>query len=223
VYRWMIAEDDAGIAEGIRRQAEMWDYQVHIVEDFRRVTEEFEAFQPHIVLLDVLLPYKSGYYWCEQLRKQSRVPILFLSSAADNMNIIMAMNAGADDFIPKPFDGSVLIAKVQALLRRSYDFAGELQLLEHKGVSLNTADNTALYDGKAVPLSKNEYRILLCLMENRGRVVSREKLMDKLWQTDVFVDDNTLTVNVNRLRKKLEAAGVENFITTRFGLGYIVE
>ena len=138
------------------------------------------------------------------------------------MNIVMAMNLGADDFIAKPFDGTVLMAKVQALLRRTYDFAGSAPVLEHRGAFLNTGDNSLSYGEETVPLTKNEYRILLCLMENKGRVVSREQLMERLWESEQFIDENTLTVNVNRLRKKLDAVGLEGFITTKFGVGYLV-
>ena len=219
----MIVEDDTGIARAIRAQAEMWELSVHIVEDFRNVLGEFSAFRPHIVLLDISLPFFDGYHWCRELRRLSNVPILFISSAADNMNIVMAMNMGADDFIAKPFDQSVLMAKIQALLRRTYDFAATAPMLEHRGAFLNTGDNTLTFGGERIALTKNEYRILLCLMENKGRVVSREKLMERLWETDAFVDENTLTVNINRLRKKLDAAGLPGFITTKFGVGYIVE
>ncbi|MGN0755226.1 MAG: response regulator transcription factor [Aristaeellaceae bacterium] len=222
MYRMMIVEDDRGIAEAVKTQAEMWDLQVHCVQDFRRVTEEFAAFDPHLVLMDITLPFFNGYHWCSWIRQISKVPIIFISSAADNMNIIMAMNMGADDFIAKPFDGSVLMAKVNALLRRTYDFTGAVPVLQHKGALLNTADNTLTFGGAEIPLSKNEYRILLTLMENKGRVVSRERLMEKLWQTDSFVDENTLSVNVGRLRRKLEAAGLADFIETKFGVGYLV-
>lgn len=223
VYKLMIVEDDTGIARAIRAQAEMWELSVHIVEDFRHVLSEFSAFQPHIVLLDISLPFFDGYHWCRELRRVSNVPILFISSAADNMNIVMAMNMGADDFIAKPFNQSVLMAKIQALLRRTYDFTATTPTLEHRGAFLNTGDNTLTFNGERIPLTKNEYRILLCLMENKGRVVSRERLMERLWETDAFVDENTLTVNVNRLRKKLDAAGLSDFIATKFGVGYIVE
>ena len=138
------------------------------------------------------------------------------------MNIVMAMNLGADDFIAKPFDQGVLMAKIQAMLRRTYDFAAAVPVLEHRGALLNTGDNTLTYEGERIDLTKNEYRILLALMENKGKVVSREKLMERLWETDSFVDENTLTVNVNRLRKKLDAVGLTEFITTKFGVGYII-
>ena len=222
MYRIFIVEDDAAIAQAVCEQAESWALEARCVSDFRRVAEEAAAYDPHLILLDISLPFFDGYHWCRQIRRTSRVPIIFLSSAADNMNIIMAMNLGADDFIAKPFDQSVLMAKIQALLRRTYDFGASAPVLEHRGALLNTGDNTLTYQGQRVSLTKNEYRILLCLMQSKGRVVSREKLMERLWETDSFVDENTLTVNIGRLRKKLDAAGLPGFITTRVGLGYMV-
>ena len=223
MYRILIVEDDRGIAGAIKAQAELWNLEAVCAENFRDVLGEFARVQPHLVLLDITLPFFNGYHWCSEIRRLSNVPIIFISSAADNMNIVMAMSMGADDFIAKPFDGSVLMAKVQALLRRSYDFAAASPLLEHRGAFLDTGDNSLTYEGEKIALTKNEYRILLCLMENKGRVVSREKLMERLWETDSFVDENTLTVNVGRLRKKLDAAGLAGFIATKFGVGYIVE
>ena len=223
MYRILIVEDDKGIADAIRVQAQTWDLQVQCVQNFRNVMEEFSAFHPQLVLLDITLPFFNGYHWCSQIRQISKVPIIFISSASDNMNIIMAMNLGADDFIAKPFDGSVLMAKVNALLRRAYDFTGAVTVLQHRGAMLNTGENSLSYQGEEIPLSKNEYRILLTLMESKGNVVSRERLMEKLWQTDSFVDENTLSVNVGRLRKKLDAAGLTDFIETKFGVGYLVK
>lgn len=223
MYRILVVEDDRGIAEAIKTQAELWSLEAVCAENFRDVLADFARVQPHLVLLDITLPFFNGYHWCGEIRKISKVPIIFISSAADNMNIVMAMSLGADDFIAKPFDGGVLMAKIQALLRRSYDFAAAMPLLEHRGAFLDTGNNSLTFRGEKIALTKNEYRILLCLMENKGKVVSREKLMERLWQTDSFVDENTLTVNVGRLRKKLDAAGLEGFITTRFAVGYIVE
>ena len=223
MYRLMIVEDDRGIADAIAAHARSWDFDGHGAGDLRAVSAEFAAVNPHILLLDISLPFFNGYHWCSEIRKISKVPIIFISSAADNMNIVMAMNMGADDFIAKPFDISVLMAKIQALLRRSYDFAQSSPVIEHRGAFLDTGDNSLTYRGERIPLTKNEYRILLCLMENREKTVSREKLMEKLWESDAFVDENTLTVNVNRLRKKLDAAGLGGFITTKFGVGYIIE
>lgn len=223
MYKLMIVEDDLGIAEEIQKKACMWSMDVCIVSDFQNVLGEFTQERPHLVLLDIGLPFFSGYHWCSEIRKISKVPIIFISSAADNMNMVMAMNAGADDFIAKPFDLNVLIAKVQALLRRSYDFAMSAPAIQHRGAFLNTEDQSLSYGDEKLALSKNEFRILLCLMESKTKVVSREKLMERLWETELFVDENTLSVNVNRLRKKLDAIGLEHFITTKFGVGYIVE
>lgn len=223
MYRILIVEDDAGIAEGVKQQAEAWGLEAYIAQDLRDVMSEFASISPHLVLLDITLPFFNGYHWCGAIRAVSKVPIVFISSAADNMNIVMAMTMGADDFIAKPFDGGVLMAKIQALLRRSYDFAPAAPVIEHRGAILDTGDNSLFFGGEKIALTKNEYRILLCLMRERGKVVSREKLMEKLWETDSFVDENTLSVNVGRLRKKLVAAGLEDFITTKFGVGYIIE
>ena len=222
MYRILVVEDDRAIAREVCRLAESWQFSARAVEDFSDVMAEFAAFDPQLVLLDISLPFYNGYYWCGEIRKVSRVPVMFLSSAADNMNIVMAMNMGADDFIAKPFDGAVLIAKMQALLRRSYDFAASAPVLEHRGAILQLGQQALCYQDKTVELSKNEFRILATLMQNKGRTVSREKLMESLWQTDSFVDENTLSVNVGRLRKKLAAAGLEDFITTKVGCGYLV-
>lgn len=223
MYRIFIVEDDEGIARGVAQLVNAWDMEAVTVRDFRNVSGEFAACNPQLVLMDIGLPFMNGYHWCSEIRRVSKVPIIFLSSASDNMNIIMAMNMGADDFIPKPFDGSVLIAKIQALLRRAYSFGESSPVLEHRGAMLNTDDNSLVYQGKQISLSKNEYRILLELMRSRGKVVSRERLMEALWQTDDFVDENALTVNVGRLRKKLEAAGLSDFIVTKFGVGYLID
>ncbi len=223
MYRIYIVEDDRGIAEAIKVQAVTWDLEVLCAKDFRNVMGEFAEFEPHLVLLDISLPFFNGYYWCTEIRKVSKVPIVFISSASDNMNIVMAMNMGADDFIAKPFDQSVLMAKIQAMLRRTYDFAGTVSVMEHRGALLNTAEGTLFYQKERIDLTKNEYRILLTLMQNKGTIVSREKLMEELWESDSFVDENTLSVNVGRLRKKLDAAGLTDFITTKFGAGYLIQ
>lgn len=223
MYRILIVEDDAGIACEMKRHLEKWGLEISCTEDFRNVTAAFAACSPHLILMDISLPFFNGYYWCEKIRKVSKVPIVFISSASDNMNIVMAMNMGGDDFIAKPFDLHVLTAKVQAVLRRTYDFTGQVSVLEHRGALLNTADATLSYQNERIDLTKNEYRILLALLELKGQVVSRERLMEKLWATDSFVDENTLSVNVTRLRKKLDAAGLRDFITTKVGMGYIVE
>lgn len=223
MYKIFIVEDDGGIAGAIKKEAISWGFDARTAKNFSDIIAEFSEYSPQLVLLDISLPFYNGYYWCEKIRSVSSVPIIFISSAADNMNMVMAMNMGADDFIAKPFDLSVLIAKINALLRRVYDFAPASPILEHRGALLDTGRAILEYKGETVDLSKNEYRILLELMRNKGKAVSREKLMQSLWQTDSFIDDNTLTVNINRLRKKLDGAGLENFIKTKFSIGYIIE
>lgn len=222
MYRILIVEDDMGIAEAMKKQIEMWDLETRCVENFRNVLEEFADFNPQLVLLDISLPFYNGYYWCGELRKFSKVPIIFVSSASDNMNIVMAMNMGGDDFIAKPFDLNVLTAKIQAVLRRTYDFGTQMTVLQHRGAILNTSDASLTYNGERIELTKNDYRILRTLMENKGKVVSRDALMERLWETDSFVDENALTVNIARLRKKLELAGLNDFIVTKKGMGYLV-
>lgn len=223
MYRILIVEDDMTIAEAVRKHMEGWGYEVRCAEDFKNVLAEFASFSPQLVLLDISLPFFNGYHWCSQIRQISRVPVIFLSSASDNMNIVMAINMGGDDFVAKPFDLNVLMAKVQAMLRRTYAFGGQTGLFEHRGVILNLSDATVFYKGNKVDLTKNEFKILQILMEQKGNVVSRDKIMTRLWESDSYVDDNTLTVNVTRLRKKLEEAGVKGFITTKKGIGYLLE
>ena len=223
MHRIFIVEDDAAIAAALQKHLTTWGFDVRCAEDFRNVLTECTAFDPQLVLLDITLPFYNGYHWCQELRRVSNVPVVFISSASDNMNIVMAMNMGADDFIAKPFDLDVLTAKVQALLRRTYDFAAASPVLSHRGAVLQTGDQSLLVDGEKLPLSKNEYRILWTLLQDKGTIVSREKLMEALWQTDSFVDENTLSVNMARLRKKLDGAGLTGFITTKIGAGYLVE
>lgn len=222
-HRILLVEDDRSLADAICAQMKLWALDCACAVDFRAVMAEFARVQPHLVLMDVSLPYMSGYHWCAEIRKVSSVPVIFISSASDNMNIIMAMNMGGDDFVAKPFDLAVLTAKVQALLRRSYDFAGQTRILEHNGVILNLADASLLYGDAMLDLSKNEYRIILTLLERTGSIVNRETLMEKLWATDSFIDENTLTVNVARLRKRLETIGLSDFIETKKGLGYRIK
>lgn len=220
MYRIFLVEDDETIARLIKKHLEKWEYEVSTVQDFGNVLGEFAVCDPQLVLLDIRLPFYNGHYWCTQIRQVSKVPIIFLSSVSDNMNIVMAMNMGADDFIPKPFDLEVLTAKVQALLRRSYDFAGSSSMLECKGMLLNLSDATILYQEQKVELTKNELKILQTLIENKTQVVTRETLMTGLWESDMYVDENTLSVNVNRLRKKLTSIGLEDSILTKKGIGY---
>jgi len=223
MYKIMVIEDDITIAGIIKDHLGKWDYEVMYVTDFKNITEQVIKFGPHLILLDIMLPFFNGFYWCSEIRKISKVPIMFISSAGDNMNIVMAMNMGGDDFIVKPFDLNVLTAKVGALLRRAYSFKGQVNIIEHKGVVLNLNDTTLTYQDNKIELTRNDYKILQLLMENVGRVVSREEIMQRLWESDAFIDDNTLTVNITRLRKKLAEFGLENFIKTKKGMGYLVD
>ncbi len=222
MYKILIVEDDAVIAEAIRRHLTSWGFEVACIADFQHVLSEFAAFDPQLVLMDISLPFFNGYHWCSEIRRVSKVPVLFLSSASDNMNIVMAVNMGGDDFIAKPFDLEVLTAKVQAALRRAYDFSGQAGLLEHRGAILNTSDATLTCGTQRVELTRNEYRILQTLLENKGRTISRDTLMTRLWETDSYVDENTLSVNIARLRRKLDAVGLPDFIQTKKGMGYLV-
>lgn len=222
MYKILLVEDDFALAQAMKTQIEMWGHEVRLVENFQNVTAEFAGFAPHLVLLDIMLPFFNGYHWCTEIRRISNVPIVFLSSASDNMNIVMAMNMGGDDFIPKPVDPMVLTAKLSAILRRTYDLSGKLSVIEHKGAVLNVNDGSLDYNGQRIELTKNEFRILQALMENKGKIVSRDALMTKLWQADCYVEENTLTVNVTRLRKKLESYGLKEFILTKPGSGYVI-
>ena len=223
MHRILIVEDDITMAELMKNQIEAWGNDVRCVRNFQDIVSEFTDFNPHLILLDIMLPFYNGYYWCTEIRKISNIPIIFISSASDNMNIIMAMNMGGDDFISKPFDLNVLMAKIQAILRRTYDLGGKVPFLEYRGAILNLNDNTIIYDGKKAEFTRNEFRILQTLMENKNKVVSRDTLMTRLWEIDSYVEENTLTVNITRLRKKLEGIGLVDFIKTKIGLGYIIE
>lgn len=222
MYKILIVEDDPVIASAIHQHMEAWGFEAHAVDDFRRVADIFAELSPHVTLMDISLPFFNGYHWCGEIRKTSSAPIIFLSSASDNMNVLMALNMGADDFIAKPFDLDVLTAKVQALIRRTHDFAEPVRQLSCRGATLNLGDASLHYEGVRVELTKNEFRMLELLMSRQGEVVGRDRIMERLWETDSFIDDNTLTVNIARLRKKLEGIGLHDFIETKKGMGYII-
>lgn len=222
MYKILIVEDDTTIARSVEQHLMAWGYEVRCVKDFQNVLGEFGEMDPSLVLLDIGLPFCNGFHWCKEIRKVSQVPIVFLSSASDNMNIVMAMNMGGDDFIDKPFDLHVLTAKLQAILRRTYSHKGQINILEHRDVVLNISDASVSFSGKTITLTRNELKILLLLFENAGRIVPRDELITALWESDNFIDDNTLTVNMTRLRKKLEEAGITDFIQTKKGLGYLI-
>ena len=220
MYRIFLVEDDPALAQELKNQLERREYEVRAVSDFRAVPEEVRAFDPHLVLMDIMLPFQNGYHWTAEIRKFSTVPVVFLSSASDDMNIVMAISMGGDDFIPKPVEPMVLCAKVQAVLRRSYEM--HANTLEFCGAVLNVNDGSVSAGGRTLELTKNEFRILRTLLENRGRIVSRDALMLRLWNDDCFVEENTLTVNVTRLRRKLEGLGLTDVIVTKPGSGYII-
>ena len=220
MYKIFLVEDDETIAKMVKNHLEKWDYEVRIAQKFDRIMAEFADYEPQLVLMDIGLPFYNGYHWCTQIRKVSNVPVVFLSSAADDMNIVMAVTMGADDFIAKSFDMQVLTVKIQAILRRSYDFAGNSSVLEHKGAMLNISEAELSYEGESLELTKNELKILQTLFENKASIVTRDTLMTKLWESDTYVDENTLSVNVNRLRKKLASIGLSDFIITKKGIGY---
>ena len=220
MHKILLVEDDEVIRQQVKKILEQWGYEVVLVEDFMEVLSIFVKEEPHLVLMDIGLPLFNGYHWCQEIRKVSKVPIMFLSSRDQAMDIVMAINMGADDFVTKPFDQNVLLAKIQGLLRRSYEFGKDQSLLEYMGVILNLKAMDLVYQGEVVSLTKNEFQILQVLFERSGNIVSREDLMKELWNSDLFIDDNTLSVNVARLRKKLEAVGLNDFIETKKGVGY---
>ena len=222
MYKILIVEDDVTIAQVLAKELEKWGYETMLPEDFGAVMDDFRTFEPHLVLLDLSLPRRGGFHWCTEIRKESNVPVVFISSAADNMSMVTALHQGADDFIPKPFDLPVLVAKVQALLRRSYDFTDVADTLGCRGAVLHLGEMTLCCGQEKVELTRNEFRVLQTLFENQGKVVSRDAIMRKLWDDESFIDDNTLTVNINRLRKKLDSVGLCDFITTKKGEGYLV-
>lgn len=221
-YNILIVEDDQTIAYKMSEYLSQWAYNVHVAEDYRDIIGEISRFSPDLILLDIMLPCYNVFYWCKEIRKLFKTPIIFISSAGDNMNIVMAMDMGGDDFIAKPFDLAVLNAKVGAVIRRSYSYTGQMNIMEHDGVILNLLDSTVNYNGRHTELSKNEFQIFAMLMENAGSIVSRDTIMMRLWDSESFIDDNTLTVNITRIRKKLNDIGLVDFVKTKKGQGYII-
>lgn len=223
MFKIFVVDDSKIISEKLKEELEKWGFEAILVDDFEKVIDIFKCENPDLVVMDIALPYFDGYFWTRKIRDLSNVPIIFLSSKEDTMNKIMAMEMGADDFVSKPFEMNLLLAKIKALLRRTYDYKDNLDRLEHRGLVLDLKSMTVVFSNKSIDLSKNEFKILEILMVNKGNVVSRDKLMTSLWSTDIYIDDNTLTVNISRLRKSLAGLGVDNFIKTKQGLGYYVE
>lgn len=223
MYRIMIVEDDAAIAMLLGDYLKRFGYDAFTCGDLSDVLGTFAREKPHLLLLDIGLPFFSGCHWCQQIRKISTAPIVFISSNTTPMDMVLAMNMGGDDFLCKPFDLSVAVAKIAALLRRTYDFTDTPAVLEHRGAVLDISASRLVVGGDAIPLTRNELRILQMLLEHKGVIISRDLLMQRLWDSDCFIDDNTLTVNVSRLRKKLEEHGLAGFIQTKKGQGYLIE
>ncbi len=218
-----LIEDDETIVSVIGKHLKQWDYQVISPKNFQAIREEFQALAPDLVLLDISLPYFNGFYWCQEIRKISEVPIIFISSAEEKMNQIMAMNMGADDFIAKPFDFGLLVAKIQALLRRSYQYGQPVLQYELGSFVFVPLENQLRSATATLTLSPNETRILAVLMQKRGVIVTREEIIQALWNSDEFIDNNTLSVNMTRIRKKLQSIGIENLVQTVKNRGYLIE
>lgn len=223
MFKIMIVEDDRKMREIILENIVKWGFAGSYAHDLNRVFEEFLQYEPHLVLMDINLTAYDGFYWCGKIRAVSKVPIIFISSRNNNMDIVMAVNMGGDDFIQKPFSLEVLMAKINALLRRTYNYTNDLpNIIEYRGVMLNLKDGSVSFREKKSELTKNEFKILYNLMKNKGSIVSRNEIMRALWEDESFIDDNTLTVNINRLRKRLEDLGLSNYIQTKKGQGYVI-
>ncbi|WNQ10122.1 response regulator transcription factor [Paenibacillus aurantius] len=221
MFQLLLIEDDATLFAEIQKRLSHWEYEVHGIKDFRTVLQEFSAVQPDLVIIDIQLPKFDGFHWCRMIRSVSNVPILFLSSRDHPTDIVMSMQLGADDYIQKPFHFEVLVAKIQATLRRVYNYNTEpVQLKTWCGAAVDYEKNTVTNDRGSIELTRNEIFILKLLLEQKNRIVSRDHLIHSLWEDKRFISDNTLTVNVNRLRKRLEELGLESFIETKIGQGY---
>ncbi len=219
-----IIEDDKALSREISLTLSKWNYTVKEVKNFENITNEVLECNPKLILMDINLPCYDGFYWCSQIRNFLKVPIIFISSRDNDMDIIMSINMGGDDYIMKPFSPQILVAKIQAILRRTYSYNSELKsdIIKFKDVTLNIVESKLYFKNKEVELTKNELKIMKILMENQEKIVSRDEIIEELWDTDEFISENTLTVNVNRLRKKLDTIGLEDFILTKKGQGYII-
>lgn len=222
LFKIMLVEDDITLFHEVKERLSQWSYDVHGVQDFSKVAEEFTELRPDLVIIDIQLPKFDGFHWCRMIRSHSNVPIIFLSSRDHPTDMVMSMQLGADDFIQKPFHFEVLIAKIQATLRRVYNYNTErVELRTWRGATVEYVKNTITSSAGSVELTKNEMFILKLLIERKNQIVSREDLIKSLWDNEHFVSDNTLTVNVNRLRKKLENLGLDPYIETKVGQGYM--
>ena len=219
-----IIEDDQALSNEIKLALSKWGYSFGQVNDFENITNEVLDSNPKLILMDINLPSYDGFYWCSQIRNFMKVPIIFISSRDNDMDIIMSINMGGDDYITKPFSPQVLVAKIQAILRRTYSYNNDLKsdVIKFKDITLNIVEGKLYFKGEDIDLTKNELKIMNILMSNQEKIVSREEIIEELWDTDEFISENTLTVNVNRLRKKLNSIGLEDVIETKKGQGYII-
>lgn len=216
-----IIEDDIVLRTELISLLESYGYSCETSDNFKNILSEAIGSNADLILLDINLPYCDGYHVCREIRRTSEVPIIVVTSRNNDMDELMSMNLGADDFITKPYNIQILLARIGAILKRVSQKSPS-STMEYQGLTLSMAKSTVYYVNKEVELTKNELRILFVLMKNADSIVSRDELMDELWQTDEFVDDNTLTVNVNRLRKKLEEIGAADFVKTKRGQGYLL-
>ncbi|WXR62475.1 response regulator transcription factor [Peptostreptococcaceae bacterium AGR-M142] len=224
MFKIMVVEDDQKISKIMSNNLKKWGYEIINIDEFDNIVETYVRTKPHLILMDINLPYFDGFYYCKKIRELSKVPIIFISSRDGNMDIVMAINMGGDDFLSKPFSMEVLLVKIKALLRRTYSYQDkDISVLEYNNVILNLKDYTVSFNDKEIELSKNEFKILYILMKNNNKIISREFIMRKLWEDESFVDDNTLTVNINRLRKKLLNLDLDDFIKTKRKEGYIIK
>ena len=223
MYKILLIEDDIDLAKETALALQKWGFKVYLIDNFENIIEEFIDKKPEVVLLDVNLPLYNGFYWCEKIRNISNVPIIFLSSRDSDMDLIMGINNGGDDYITKPFSVDILVTKINGIIRRAYNYSESNNIVQHEGLLFDNEKGFIKYNDKSIELTKNEIKILTLLLKNKNKVVSRESLMMSLWNSDEFVTDNALTVNINRLRSKIKELGIEDFIKTKKGVGYIVE
>ena len=216
-----IVEDNVKIRNELTKLLEKYGYQCFSSDDFEHMTEVVLSRSPQLVLLDINLPVYDGYYICREIRRKSQIPIIIVTSRDSEVDELMSMNLGADDFVTKPYNTQILLARISSLLKRAYPSV-PVSTISHRGLELDLSKSTAHFQAGEVELSKNELRILRLLICNQGRILPRDEIMNDLWQSEEFVDDNTLTVNINRLRKKLESIGVQDYLVTKRGQGYLV-
>jgi DNA-binding response OmpR family regulator len=222
MYKITIVEDDDNIRGELKSFLEKFGYECILVEDFENVLKDIFASDAHLVLLDINLPVYDGFHICREIRKKSNIPVIFITSRTTDVDELMGIHMGADDFVSKPFNTQILLARIESLIKRTYEI-NKSSFLEYKGIKLDSSQGTVWYKEKAMELTKNENRILKLMMENKSRIISRDEIMDYLWQSNEFIDDNTLTVNINRLRNKLKSIGVVDIIQTKRGQGYILK